>query len=58
MATFEKKSHAKLTKVLSICMYHGIHYHHHNYVSEPERKQGCRCDSHVFKELNCILVIL
>ena len=57
MATFEKKNHAKLSKVLLISICYSIHYHHyHNHFSEPEGKQGCCCDSHVFKELNCILV--
>ena len=57
MATFFKKKHAKHTKVLLISIYYGIHYHHyHNHVSEPEGKQGCCCDNHVFKELNCILL--
>ena len=54
---FWKKNYAKLSKVLLISICYTIHYHHyHNHFSEPEGKQGCCCDSHVFKELNCILV--
>ena len=52
MSTFEKKNHAKLSKVLLISMCHSFHHHYHNHVSEPEGKQDCRCDSHFLKELN------
>ena len=59
MATSEKKKSCKLTKVLLISMYYGIHDHYyHNHVSEPEGKQGCCCDSHVFKELNCACILV